>query len=52
MKLEVGDNQGYVIVDDNTGNILDIFIQLDENKFDNYIISSYHRVGYQHFKTE
>ena len=52
MKLEVGDNQGYVIVDDNTGEILDVFVQLSEDKFDNSIISSYHRVGYQHYKSE
>ena len=52
MKLTVGDNQGYVIVDDNTGHILDVFIQLSEDKFDNRIVSSYHRIGDKHYKYE
>ena len=50
MKLQVGNNQGYVIVDDNTGSVLDVFIQLDNNTFDNHIVSGYRREGDKHFK--
>jgi hypothetical protein len=50
MKLEVGDNQGYVIVDDDTNCILDVFIKLDNYNFDNKIFSSYRREGDKHFK--
>jgi hypothetical protein len=50
MRLEVGDNQGYVIIDDNTYHILDVFITIDEYHFDNKAISSYRKVGDKHFK--
>ena len=52
MKLEVGNNQGYVIVDDNTGEILDVFVELGKKTFDNRIINSYHRIGNKHYRYE
>ena len=50
MKLQVGNNQGYVIVDDNTGHVLDVFVMIDEDTFDNSITTSYRREGDKHFK--
>lgn len=51
MKLEVGDNQGYVIIDDDTHQILDVFVKLNNYSFDNKIISSYKKEGDKHFKS-
>jgi hypothetical protein len=50
MKLKVGNNQGYVIVDDNTAHVLDVFVMIDEDTFDNSITTSYRREGDKHFK--
>ena len=50
MKLQVGENNGYVIVDDNTGHVLDVFVMVDEDTFDNSITTSYRREGDKHFK--
>ena len=50
MKLEIGNNQGYVIVDDNTCHVLDVFVMIDEDTFDNSITTSYRREGDKHFK--
>ena len=50
MKLEIGNNQGYVIVDDNTAHVLDVFVMIDEDTFDNSIVTSYRREGDKHFK--
>jgi hypothetical protein len=43
-------NNGYVIVDDNTGHVLDVFVMVDEDTFDNSITTSYRREGDKHFK--
>ena len=50
MKLEIGNNQGYVIVDDNTCHVLDVFVMIDEDTFDNSITTSYSREGDKHYK--
>jgi len=42
MKLDIGDNQGYVIVDDNTGKILSVMVcNIVEGKFDFQTFSSF-----------
>lgn len=50
MKLEVGKGNGYIIIDDNTGKVLDVFVQLNKEVFDNYIITSYRSKNQKHFK--
>lgn len=49
MKLDIKHNQGYVIIDDNTGEILDTFVET-EIGFDNKMIESYRRDGEKHFR--
>ena len=42
MKIKIGDNQGYVIVDDTTGKILSVSVNnVVEGKFDALAFSSY-----------
>jgi len=42
MKIEIGDNQGYVIIDDTTGKILSVSVDnVVEGKFDALAFSSY-----------
>jgi len=42
MRLEIGNNQGYVIIDDTTGKILFVLVQnIIKNKFDYYSFASY-----------
>ena len=50
MKLQIGENNGYVIVDDNTGHVLDVFVMVDKDIFDNSITTSYRREGDKHYK--
>ena len=53
MKLEVGKNQGYVTIDDNTGQILSVFVNnAVKGKFDALGIKSYSRIGDKHYKLE
>jgi hypothetical protein len=42
MKLEIGNNQGYAIIDDTTGKILSVFVRnVVEGKFDFQTFSSF-----------
>ena len=42
MKLEIGNNQGYVIIDDTTGKILSVFVRnVVEGKFDFHTFTSF-----------
>ena len=42
MKIKIGDNQGYVIVDDTTGKILSVSVNnVVEGKYDALVFSSY-----------
>jgi hypothetical protein len=42
MKLEIGNNQGYVIIDDTTGKILSVFVRnVVEGKFDFHTFASF-----------
>ena len=42
MKLEIGNNQGYVIIDDTTGKILSVMVRnIVEGKFDFQTFSSF-----------
>ena len=42
MKLELGNNQGYVIIDDTTGKILSVMVcNIVEGKFDFHTFSSF-----------
>ena len=42
MKLEIGDNQGYVTIDDTTGKILNVFVRnAVEGKFDFHTFASF-----------
>ena len=53
MKLEIGKNQGLVIIDDNTGQILSVDVyNAVESKFDSIATKSYSRVGDKHYKLE
>ena len=53
MKLEVGKNQGYVTIDNNTGQILSVDVYNAVNgKFDSIATKSYSRVGDKHYKLE
>jgi len=53
MKLEVGKNQGNVIIDDKTGQILSVDVYNAVNgKFDSVATKSYSRVGDKHYKLE
>jgi hypothetical protein len=53
MKLEVGKNQGDVIIDDETGQILSVDVYNAVNgKFDSIATKSYSRVGDKHYKLE
>jgi hypothetical protein len=51
MRLNIEDNKGYVIVDDNTNQILDVYINTKHgvDSFDNRILNSYSRVGDKHY---
>lgn len=53
MKLEVGKNQGYVTIDDTTGQILSVFVNnAVKDKFDALGIKNYSRIGDKHYKLE
>jgi len=53
MKLEIGKDQGYVTIDDNTGQILSVFVNnAVKGKFDGLGITSYSKVGDKHYKLE
>ena len=42
MKLDIGKDNGYVIIDDNTGRILSVFVKnVIDKKFDSINLSSY-----------
>jgi hypothetical protein len=53
MNLEIGKNQGSVIIDDNTGQILSVDVyNAVESKFDSIATKSYSRIGDKHYKLE
>lgn len=53
MRLEINENQGYIILDDNTGEILSITVKnVIDNKVDILGIKSYSRRGDKHYKME
>jgi hypothetical protein len=53
MNLEVGKNQGSVIIDDNTGQILSVDVyNAVESKFDSIATKSYSRIEDKHYKLE
>jgi len=53
MNLEIGKNQGSVIIDDNTGQILSVDVyNAVKGKFDALGIKSYSKVGDKHYKLE
>jgi hypothetical protein len=53
MKLEIGKNQGSIIIDDNTGQILSVDVyNAIKDKFDSIATKSYSRVGNKHYKLE
>ena len=50
MRLEIGKNQGHIIVDDNTGKILSVLVKgVAKNKFDFRAFTSYRREKNKHF---
>jgi hypothetical protein len=50
MTLEIGNKQGHVIIDDNTGKIMSIFVKEGvKGKFDFRGFTSYKREGKKHF---
>ncbi len=50
MRLEIGKNQGHIIVDDNTGKILSVLVkEAIEDKFDFRAFTSYRREKNKHF---
>lgn len=51
MRLNIEDNKGYVIVDDNTNQILDVYVNTKQgvDSFNNRILSSYSRSGDKHY---
>jgi len=52
MKLNLENNKGYVIVDDGTGDVLDVFVQDTGISlgFNNKITESYRCYGEKHFR--
>jgi len=49
MKLEIGKNQGHVVIDDNTGRIMSILVKGVEGKTDFRAFTSYKREGNKHY---
>jgi hypothetical protein len=53
MKLEIGKNQGHVIIDDETGQILSVFVNnAVKGKFDGIGVASHSNVGNKHYKVQ
>jgi nitrogen regulatory protein PII-like uncharacterized protein len=50
MELQIGKNQGHVIIDDNTGKIMNVLVKDGvKGKFDFRGITSYKREGDKHY---
>ena len=50
MELEIGNKQGHVVVDDNTGKIMTVMVKEGvKGKFDFRSFTSYKREGKKHF---
>jgi len=50
MKLEIGKNNGYIVLDDNTGKIMSVMVKdVIENKKDFIATTSYSRKGDKHY---
>lgn len=50
MILDVGKKQGYIIIDDNTGKIMSVFVKDGiKDKFDFKSFTSYGRKGKKHY---
>ena len=53
MRIEIGKNQGSVVIDDNTGQILSVDVyNIIGDKFDSIGVYSHSRVGDKHYKLE
>ena len=51
MRIEIGKNQGSVVIDDNTGQILSVDVyNVIGNKFDSIGVHSHSRVGDKHYR--
>lgn len=50
MKVELNENKGYIILDDNTGKIMSVFVKnAVKGKFDALGITSYKIEGNKHY---
>jgi len=50
MELKIGNKQGHVIIDDNTGKIMSVLVKEGvKGKFDSIGITSYKREGDKHY---
>lgn len=50
MKLEIGKNQGYIILDDDTGKIMSVFVQnIVDDKFDFKTFTSFKVEDNKHY---
>jgi len=50
MELQIGNKQGYVVIDDNTGKIMNVFVKDGvKGKFDFRSFTSYKREGDKHY---
>lgn len=50
MKLEIGKNQGYIILDDDTGKIMNVFVQnIVKDKFDFKAFTSFKVEDNKHY---
>jgi hypothetical protein len=53
MKLEIGENQGHVIIDDETGQILSVFVNnAVGNTFDGIGVANHRKIGDKHYKIQ
>ena len=53
MQLEIGNNPGHVIIDDNTGKIMKIIVKdAIKNKFDFIGLTSYKRKANKHYNIQ
>ncbi len=50
MEVEIGNKQGHVVIDDNTGKIMSVFVKDGvKGKFDFMSFTSYKREGNKHY---